>query len=213
MSLVLAWLWLSFLNRFCQNRGYGGGGGKRGRTRPAAGAHEESLLEGYSPPPPAPALRLHYCYCYWYTHRDPLRWREPPPLSCLTAGGIGSVYQKAFLTTPTGIFPEYSPVNPLENVKLLRDEQKRVYTCSLSCMQRKTNAIDHAKLCRNGYIARFWTIWNQEPYLVKCNKLHHLTRRPKVICAQSRLLSFIRHVLVQIILRQEHHSQPGAILE
>ena len=162
---------------------------------------------------PAPALRLHYCYCYWYTHRDPLRWREPPPLSCLTAGGIGSVYQKAFLTTPTGIFPEYSSVNPLENVKLLRDEQKRVYTCSLSCMQRKTNAIDHAKLCRNGYIARFWTIWNQEPYLVKCNKLHHLTRRPKVICAQSRLLSFIRHVLVQFILRQEHHSQPGAILE
>ena len=55
----------------------------------------------------------------------------PPPPSLL--GGIGSVYQKAFLTSPTGIFPEYSPINPWENVKLLRDEQKRaVYTCSLS---------------------------------------------------------------------------------
>ena len=62
-------------------------------------------------------------------------------------------------------------------------------------------------------ILQGFKLYDQEPYLVKYNKLHHLRRRPKVIYAQSCLLSFIRHVRVKLILRQEHHSQPGAILE
>ena len=101
-----------------------------------------------------------------------MRRRELPPLPFPPSllGGIGSVYQRAFLTSPTGIFPEYSPINPWENVKLLRDEQKRaVYTCSLSWMQRKANAIDHAN-CVGMVILQGFKLYDQEPYLVKYNK-------------------------------------------
>lgn len=69
---------------------------------------EAIILSPPAPAPPPPALALLLFLLVYPEGSSAEEGAAPLPPSLL--GEIGSVYHKAFLTTPTGIFPEYYPV-------------------------------------------------------------------------------------------------------